>query len=57
MSVHIGTHGLCNDCESERAWKNSKRVTTQQRHAQARHRVFVKKHEELQKHIAEFEGR
>ena len=31
MSVHIGAHGLCNDCESERAWKNSKRVVAQQK--------------------------
>ena len=57
MTVHVGVHGLCNECETERAWKNSKRVSTQQRYAQMRHRLFVKKSKELQMRLAETEGR
>jgi len=57
MTVHIGVHGLCNECETERAWKNGKRVSTQQRYAEMRHKLFMKKTKEYQKRIAETQGR
>jgi len=53
MTVHVGTHGLCNECESERAWKNSKRVATQQRNRMYRHRIFMEKSAELKRRVKE----
>jgi len=57
LTVHVGTHGLCNECESERAWANSKRVVARQRHSEYRHHVFVKKSKELKERVAEYEKR
>ena len=57
MTVHVGTHGLCNECESERAWENSKRIVARQRYSEYRNRVYQKKSKELKERAEEFERR
>ena len=47
MTVHIAANGFCEDCETERAWKNLDRQT--RLHAQKKQRIDY--YEKAQKYI------
>ena len=47
MTVHIATNGFCEECETERAWKNADRQTML--HAQKKQRMDY--YEKAQKYI------
>ena len=47
MTVHIAANGFCEECETERAWKNADRQTML--HAQKKHRMDY--YEKAQKYI------